>query len=683
MVKWLCDKPMHKYKLEKIRIPVFIYSFIAAISGFIIIGFLVSGGADGRDLVNQYAPIFLHDTLALAPEPVERKLYILSLFYFPIFTPAFYFFFSHLIEKSRKFRALQSNWLFQLTSNLILIQIILWWAVIVIISSMLDLGRGAGTYDAYHHIIYYLALLIPGAVTLGYKKLFWEKRHLLIRTVSILFIVTSSLYIFKPDGLYLSDFGLRHNLEPLLGSIAHAVSGMTELVDYNSQYGILYPHIGEIIFRFIPLTLTNINLFFTGLIIISWLFIYLVIEGMIGRGSLFSLIAILAVAGISHPIFEAYSFQNPLLVPYFQYNPVRTVFGMFFIYFVFRFISKETTIKYLLGMVGASFAVLWNVDTGVVVFLSFFLFLVYHTFSLDHLSAREKFKGGLMHLISGVFFLTLAVLAYNLFAYARSGSFPQWDLMFQFQSIFYQSGFMMLPMDSVGIWHIPLLIYFGTLVFTLVRLATRSVGKWDGYYFYMSVYGLGIFAFYQGRSHILNLFPVIYPAMLLVVFLIRDLLIGLDLKSFRDLFSKGILNHWNITLLVFLVIILSHGVLNSVILYPQAFSDFFKSLSGPTKTPEKKLTDRIAFVKGNKPNGNIMIIADDENLIHLYTHTRSQMPVDDFNEVYLFSQAEKVKALAKSDKIDKIFTDDTTDLARYLKAGEYDREYLGKYVSLP
>jgi hypothetical protein len=97
---------------------------------------------------------------------------------------------------------------------------------------------------------------------------------------------------------------------------------------------------------------------------------------------------------------------------------------------------------------------------------------------------------------------------------------------------------MMLPMRLWEWWQPVVLIYVVTIAECLRRTIRGTSDVRVRWYFFIAAYGLGIFSYYQGRSHISCLLGVVYPAMILAGFYVIDLLRrlpkGLSWARFRD-----------------------------------------------------------------------------------------------------------------------------------------------------
>lgn len=646
-----------------------ILSLLLSLAVFIPVAFLFLKGSavENTELIKIYSPLFLNGDFGLAPERRERIIYQLGIVFLPAASAFFYFVLQKLLRRVESWKKLTGKREFHILAAIVLLQIIFWWGALIYAGAVEDGPNGAGQFTQFHPVSFYaVAVIIIGFIGVYLKKILFYKNPLVF-ILGVLSVFLPAVFLFLPEGFFLSEFGLRHNFTPLLGAVSQAVHSRTALINFQSQYGILFPHLAEPFMRMAGLTVNNLNIYFLVLTAISWLFIYLAVAEMTGYGSVIGFFIILTVAGFSHPLFEEYNFNNPYLVPYFQYNPIRVLWGAVMLWFVARFLKKRTRVHYVLGFALSMMAFLYNLDTGVVIFLSFVALLCFERVNDIKSNFRLRLWGAKAPIFAGLISLLLMVILYSLFGFFRSGRIPDWSSLFTFQSIFYQSGFFMIGMKPIDLWHIPILIYLVTITSCLIKMI-RGTGEFrDKYYFYLAVYGVGIFTFFQGRSNILNLFPPLYPAVLLALYYCYDFLKKYDLKikNLKILFSRPSF-FYEFILIMTLIIILSHGFINYFRYFSPGLNSAIANWRVEGKTLDVKIQRRIDFIKMKMKSQNIMIIADDEQYMYLKTGTYGNLPYSSLEEISLVRQAEEVLRSVKDGHFDQIFIDPSSKLGSYL-----------------
>ena len=343
----------------------------------------------------------------------------------------------------------------------------------------------------------------------------------------LLLLLTSLLVV--DEAWYWKIWSVSHHFELLLGAVNQVHHGKTILVDTASQYGILYPYIAAMVLAPWELTVTHISLFFAAMSLLTFVLFYWMICEKVGYRSYWSLLFLIPFLAVTHPFFGSGWFVDAGFSAeynwiYYQYHPLRVLCGAFFLGFVPWYFRHQKPWLMVFGYLASGFAVLWNMDTGMVVLLAWTGVLVFDRLALRPIAIGRLLAGIAVHI--SLFLLTLAgsFATYAIWARFRSGQFPQPDLFLKYQSIFYGAGFMMLPMRLWEWWQPVILIYVVTIADCLRRVIRGSGEARVRWYFFIAIYGLGIFSYYQGRSHICCLYHVLYPAMILAGFHLIDLL---------------------------------------------------------------------------------------------------------------------------------------------------------------
>jgi hypothetical protein len=105
---------------------------------------------------------------------------------------------------------------------------------------------------------------------------------------------------------------------------------------------------------------------------------------------------------------------------------------------------------------------------------------------------------------------------YAAIKHAYYGVWPQFEHLFDYQRLFYMTGFNMLPMSLGGTWLLIVLAYLVGIAQSVAALLARQRSVTQTLVFALSVLGLGLFSYYQGRSHNQCLLICSWPALLLL-----------------------------------------------------------------------------------------------------------------------------------------------------------------------
>src|SRR3989304_8991049 len=202
----------------------------------------------------------------------------------------------------------------------------------------------------------------------------------------------------------------------------------------------------------------------------------------------------------------------------FQYFPIRFLFPALSIYLVYNYFQKKTKTLYYFSFITYSIAVLWNFDTGFVVFASWLLSLLFQELS------RLDFKKMIGHVLNGILIFSGIILLFTAYMFVRYGYIPEYAGFFTYQKVFYLYGFGMFPMPILHPWNLVILTYVIGLLYSFSFLMEKNESIKAKMVFYLSILGVGVFSYYQGRSHDLNLLHVCYPAIIILTILTDCLL---------------------------------------------------------------------------------------------------------------------------------------------------------------
>lgn len=336
------------------------------------------------------------------------------------------------------------------------------------------------------------------------------------------------LLVIPPEMVAHNNY-ISHHYEPILAAVNQVVHGKTILVDTTSLYGVLYPYVAAAVFTWCPLTVFSLSLFFSMLAWVSLFFIYLAFCERTGYGSIYALLFFLAVVGFMHPMYLTLlmmgQLKGLLIGTYYQYLPLRVLWGSFFIWYASYYLRHANRIPAWVGYMLAGISVLWNPDTGLVILAAWAGMLVLRSAAmLDALRFKSMAKIVGRHIGAVILTLGAAITAYSLFAWFRCGNWPDWSRFFSYQNVYYRYGYHMLPMQPMEFWQ-PIILMYGVAFFYGIRRLLRRDNPANAcWYCYAALFGLGIFSYYQGRSHFHCLVAAAYPAMILAGSMFVELL---------------------------------------------------------------------------------------------------------------------------------------------------------------
>jgi hypothetical protein len=292
-------------------------------------------------------------------------------------------------------------------------------------------------------------------------------------------------------------------------SVVQVFFGKQLLVNLTNQYG-LYPHFIEPILSVVGLSVYSFTALMALLNCLAFACLYRFLSAEVQD-------RLLAFLGLTTIVFFGYvagRVQGQDL--YLQYHPIRTLFPAVSLLLVRAFAHGPTLrLSTLLFAVGAA-AFLWNPDTGTILLLSLLLLVVYDSLLL------RRLRGITARLVLGAAAVVGVLIGFSVAMWLRFGAFPDYGRLFLYSKGFYLYGMGMLPMPPFGLWVPVLTIYACALLLSLVALARGEATPRARILFFLSVLGVGLFSYYQGRSSLGNLMSAGYPAVVVGVLLAGD-----------------------------------------------------------------------------------------------------------------------------------------------------------------
>jgi len=319
------------------------------------------------------------------------------------------------------------------------------------------------------------------------------------------------------------------SMDAAVYALSQVAGGRTLLVDLPSQYG-LFPEFLAPLFRVIGLSLFKLSVVFALLQGISLALVFAVLARYVkGRG-------LLTLSGLA---LLSLTFGTCCHVPgneeiYFQYWPVRFFWPALSVWMFARFLQGRTLAGSGVVSLVAAAGILWNLDTGLAIWLAFGGYLFFR--GLGALARAGRGRGGILgetwrpgdYLKAGMahvgMALLLGLLFYGYLQFKAEGPVNLgWLVRYQF--IFYKLGFMMLPLPlQPHPWMSVLALYLLGLLHAFRSWSLGRSGRRADMVAYLAFLGIGLFVYYQGRSHVLNLVSVSWPALIISAILADEAL---------------------------------------------------------------------------------------------------------------------------------------------------------------
>lgn len=207
--------------------------------------------------------------------------------------------------------------------------------------------------------------------------------------------------------------------------------------------------------------------------------------------------------------------------PYFAYYPVRFIFPALsaLLFSCSIFLSKKI-IALLCGIL-AGVGLWWNIDSGIAVCGAFITVMV-----LELIFSKER-RPCVKQLTSFSLSAFAAFAALLVIFSIQQGCIISPVESLKYIKLFSSSGFGMLPLPKQPApWCVLVGIYLLCIIVGLRLFISGRVSIFAKMSIFLSVLGIGLFTYYQGRSHVWNLSLVIWPALMLM-FIYTDRIIRL------------------------------------------------------------------------------------------------------------------------------------------------------------
>lgn len=303
-----------------------------------------------------------------------------------------------------------------------------------------------------------------------------------------------------------------------LASVYKVMHGYTLFIDFNSLYG-QYAYVLAPLAKLLGGTELSFSILMAGCVFVictCW------------AGTLRRVIKNRAVAfcGFGSAVYIAFVyFRLRAKYMYLQYIPHRMLFPSLILYCAAvescraAAGQKYRAVK-AVGYTLCAFGLFWNIETGLICLLAFMLLQLYLYAQTYDLKDRQFWMKALEEAGWVAACLVAFAAATWIVACVRTG--VSISIVDTLTGIFFFSskGFFMIRMKLLHPWLLPVLLYMSALAESIRHIRCFAPEKTPGrnisaMLFFLPVLGIGLFSYYEGRSHNNCLVLVLYPAALL------------------------------------------------------------------------------------------------------------------------------------------------------------------------
>lgn len=424
--------------------------------------------------------------------------------------------------------------------------------------------------------------------------------------------------------------------DPLFYVMAQVNAGKTLLVDLPSQYG-LFPELLGPLYQLIGLTVGRVSMLFAILQIVSMMGLYFVLERLV-KSRVLLIITGLALVLLT---FETVLLNANYEERYFQYWPLRFFWPAASVV-VFHWFSTRPGFKRAAGLSALSaIATLWNLDSGLFVVVAFSAYLAARGALLW--AGPSPIKPGAWR-ASQYFFawaahLTIASLVIAVFfalLRAKAGQPMHLSWLVEYQKVFADLGLAMLPLPRTPHpWMAVLGVYLAGLLqaFFIWKRSGHTSVRAD-LTFYLSMLGLGLFVYYAGRSHILNLITVCWPAAMLIAIYADEVL-----RRVR----AGALHPSAVSIAVACSAMLIMPAASFLVRVPSFAERTWNQFATRGEISDHLATDELAFIKRHAvPGSECLILALRQGIYHAQAQVASPFVGPGIIEMVLIADQQRM-----------------------------------------
>ncbi len=570
--------------------------------------------------------VFELDSMSFRPEPLERLQFVSGILILPFFLLLSHFFANKVITIKRPDII---HYTYSFLFPVLLVLLITW----------LTIHPNALVYTAINYeitpvsfvFLFLLSLFVFNRMTTyDVSSIEGWKSEILGSLLELLFFLSTLLVflygIMALNGITNSPIYI-YSFNAVFHAVVQVFLGKELLVDLIHQYG-LYPHVIEPVFRILGLSVLSFSILMAFLNVLAILCIYLFLKKVV-RNRFIVPLTLVAMLFFCYFFGRIVNFQEY----YYQYHPVRFIFPAISILLSYIYLKSRSNKLYYFSHFLYSTAVLWNFDTGLVVFLSWLLLLIYIE------SPSMCIAPVLNQLVTSLTSLAIVSMLFCLYMKIRYGYFPDFSWALEYQKLFYINGYFMLPMKMWHPWMVVMFIHAAGLFEGLKSLLRKDVTTRSAMFLYLAILGTGLFSYFQGRSHDLNLPAVSYPAIIMLAMYIDGLVE--KVKSYGVAADKIFL-----IMLLFLLIYINVSFACSI---PEIASTIRQRV-GPVFTKERGLVYReFDFIRANVTPGEEVLILTQLSGVHsLAALSPCPLKISGATELILKSDYRKISDYIKT-----------------------------------
>ncbi len=577
------------------------------------------------------------------PEPVERLQFELSVLLAP-----FVLILSYVILKKRCIGRVWVDTIYPMLATTTVF-LVFGFTYLALMKSNFLYIKSSYFFDSYGRYIFNIVIfptLFFLFITRGQKTISTSRfihafaTHVPKIVLCLTIFLIAIINIIGVDSIF-----LHYHFNPIFYPVAQVVAGKSPLVDLPSLYG-LFPLFLVPAFSVVGLSVVSFSFVMGIFASFAFLFLFLFMSRVIrDRVLLYAgFLCVLFYSYLGHPYFAHP--LNPEI--YFQYWPVRFLFPCLFLFLVSVYLHTNNRRLYYLSFVVYALGMLWNLDSGVVVFLAWLVVLAYNEFTQDTLTYFKMAR----HLLVAFASLFAIIFSFCTWIYVSSGSWPDFSMVWLYQKI-NLDGFYALPMPPPPhMWAVIALVYLCGLLFILSKsLDHKKIFYEDKLIFAVTILGVGLLTYYQGRSHDRTLVLPSYAAFILIAIFVDRL------YQYIKTIGGALYGEMLMFILLFYVVISApFNIAYNIETYFSYVRSGMESFMNEGNSP---YAHNINFIKKHTSRGEgvVVLSINKEGIYYGETGTYSAIDVPALTDPILKQDTEQIVDFLNYDESTKVFVE--------------------------
>ncbi len=482
-------------------------------------------------------------------------------------------------------------------------------------------------------------------------------------TVVVILAVWVIYLFFTKTYDYMGE-GLLHHYDAYFYPVYKVYSGQVLGLDFHDNYG-FYPYlIVPILKAFGPITIASFSLFMGILSAITFVsfscFIYKICRNKF-----------IAMAGSIACLYVSLLYRENEIIgaPVLQQFPHRILFPAVFLLIAYLQVEASASDKRRYWLKGLAYvlsivSIIWNTETGLILLIVNFLFQSYLQLLEKKADGGFRFKKVFPDVLKNGCFALLSLLCslgmIYLLTYLQSGNLISVFELFSRIFSYYFIGFGMIKMPVIGIWWLVVGIYTISLSKSLILFLEpfkkdETDHKNSLYLFLLAIMGIGLFLYYQGRSHWHSIIYVSWVAVLLITKWV-DILVQSSEKNLSRNRANPKLNYLMIVLgfgiLCYLSFFAGREILSPahhIRTHKEMQKTSYRSLESVTNYPDPNgsLVNQMLFLYDSirtdeEEEEDIVIIATGANEVLSRFEKKNVAPIPEITDLILVSDLDKI-----------------------------------------